>query len=241
MSNNLQNILVFPFSPLYHQDKWLIGSFERGLESSQYVLARILQGSFSSFAPSKMGFGFEYWLDLGTVRHWVFFLGWAPSASSSVLWLSVLSSILVGSLFLLIYGHHPLVTTSAGHFRSLDCGQLHLMLFRLFHELQSSRGFSGLTVSISAVPLLSCFLSSSVSCLDNSRAFLLPLRTHSFYRALGPPYTAEEFALSHRVLARVWNIVVSQENTQISEFFLMLLRSGPLIKHPQNLIPVVFP
>lgn len=148
MSNNLQNILVFPFHHYITKINGCRFFWERPgriitICSCQNT-ARVL--SLPLLLP-KWVLDLNTDSGLGTVRHWVFFLGWAPSASSSVLWLSVLSSILVGSLFLLILW----TPSSSNHLcRSLQVAwlwvKLHLMLFRLFHELQSSRGFSGLTL-----------------------------------------------------------------------------------------------
>ena len=72
-------------------------------------------------------------------------------------------------------------------------GQASSDAVRLFHELQSSGGFSGPTLSISAGPLPSAVFFLPLSPVWTTQNIsTLPTLTRSFYRALrAPPYTAE--------------------------------------------------
>lgn len=230
MSNNPQNILVFPFpqckviqingSRFFWERTGRIITICSCQNTSRVLPLLLLPKWILDLSIDK---------GLGTVRHWVF-LGWAPSASSSILWLLVLSSILVGCLFLV----NLWTPCSTNHLHRSLWVKLHLvMLFRLFHELQSSSGFSGLTLYAFLqvhFPQLSSFFLCLL--LGQLRTFLFYQHWLSFYRVLRTPlYTAENLPYLTGSLPGC-EILSPKKTPQINEFFLMLFKSGPIDKAP---------
>ena len=121
-------------------------------------------------------------------------------------------------------------------------GQVSSDAVRLFHELQSSGGFSGPTLSISAGPLPSAVFFLPLSPVWTTQNIsTLPALTLSFYRVLrASPYTAENLPYLTRSLPGC-EILSTKKTPQINEFFLMLLKSGPIDKAPSKSNPMGTP
>lgn len=89
---------------------------------------------------------------------------------------------------------------------------------------------------------LSCFLSSSVSCLDNSEHFYFTNTDSLFLQSSkSPSLYSRKFALSHRALPGCEILLSPKKTPRVSEFFLMLLRSGPVDKAPSKSNPSCIP
>ena len=121
-------------------------------------------------------------------------------------------------------------------------GQVSSDAVRLFHELQSSGGFSGPTLSISAGPLPSAVFFLPLSPVWTTQNIsTLPALTLSSYRVLrASPYTAENLPYLTRSLPGC-EILSTKKTPQINEFFLMLLKSGPVDKAPSKSNPSCTP